>query len=188
MRRSFALVVFPLAVALAIPLLLLGGGGAETTQPPWGIGASPLAALRADGARLGLVPVSVHVLEAGAPSATGDAVLLEGRRAPSGDCVFVVQGTTVGPLHCLADVFRKSPLFVVTYRTRGVLGAGSPMTWALGVLRPDARYGVTGEGRERMSLPILAGGAFNLGVPGRSVRLQLFDKGNRLLADVTLHA
>lgn len=183
-RRTFALVVFPLAlVALAPTLLIHRLGAHEHNEPPWGIDARHRAALQQDGAARGLRADSVFVTEAGAGRIDEAPILLEGRTAAGRRCAFVVRGSTAGPLHCLDVVLRSRPLWTLVDRPPGM-----PGIQVLGILRRDVERIATVDAQGRLTgLDILEPGhVFNLVGLGSTVRLRLYGRGGRVVGDVGL--
>ena len=186
MRRTFAFVVFPLALVALVPALLIQRAGPhERIEPPWGIDAGRLHALRQDGAALGLRASSVFVAEAGAGRIGEAPILLEGRTAAGRTCAFVVRGSTAGPLHCLDVALRSRPLLAVVDRP-----AGMPGIQVLGVLRRDVERIATVDARGRLTGAVILepGHVFNVGGPGPMVHLRLYGPGGRVLGDVRLRS
>lgn len=186
MRRTFALVVFPLALVALVPALLIQRAGPhEHNEPPWGIDARQLRALQQDGAALGLRAGSVFVAEAGAGRIDEAPILLEGRTAAGRTCAFVVRGSTAGPLHCLDVVLRSRPLWTVVDRPPGMRGIQ-----VLGILRRDVERIAVVDARGRLTGSVILepGHVFNLGGPGSTVHLRLYGRGGRVLGDVRLRS
>jgi hypothetical protein len=160
-----------------------------TRQWAWLYPSEKWDVVKANSARRGLAPDSVHVVTATTLTNGRQFAIIGGRTATGRSCVAVARGTAVGAAIC--RISKPVMVFYAPDICTTCSPAGTPMRTlsVLGLIRRGVTVTVIAQGHEGGvgAVPADMGFAFNSNFVGGGERLRARDAGGRVLASFVLH-
>jgi hypothetical protein len=176
-------------VAVVVACALAGLGNAwptyhapVTREWEWLYSSAKWDEVKANSARRGFAPYSVHVVTATALANGRQFAIIGGRTSTGRTCLAVARGTAIG-----APICRISKPVMVFYASD--TGKAPVKSFSiLGLIRSDVTVTVSERGHEGGlgAVPAEIGFAFNSDVVSGSERLRARDAGGRVLANFSL--